>query len=180
VRVLLLLIASCQLYPSPAHARVMHGPAYGTPLTTLVALPAEPAMCEPAQCRAVDGVARLTLEYYGYTLVDAERVNAELRQRTVTNDNAYVEGRTWRDATPDEQRALATDIGADGVLETAVMTSPGSHSYTRTYTVSLTVRALDGRIAWHSECADEAGDHKLERQALESAARCALDSAVLW
>ena len=180
-------IAGCQLYPDPAHARVYHGPAYGTHPTTIVALPAQPADCSEEQCRAVATAARMSLEVAGYTIVDAELVNAEMRRRTTTSNTdvhtakrTEVEGKTWQDASPAEQARLVDDIGAEGVLETAIVKSDGDHVYTRRFTVALTMRTVDGRVIWRSDCADEGGDTKDERQALESATRCALESVMLW
>jgi hypothetical protein len=201
---LLLALAGCPLRPPPAQSRVQHGPAFGAQLVTVVALPAQPANCTPAECGAVATATRMALEFVGYTIIDAELLNAEMRRRTVkthtsgsraphvaprgfqppssdTTESTSVEGGvTFQQAPPQERGALVRDVGADGVLETAVVSTPGEHVWVTRYTVAVTLRTLDGRVVWHSDCSDDAGDLDTERHAIESATRCALESALLW
>jgi hypothetical protein len=51
----LFVLAGCRLLPPPAEARVQHGPAFDSQPTTIVALPAVPAECSPAQCDFAGG-----------------------------------------------------------------------------------------------------------------------------
>lgn len=200
---LLLALTACRLAPPPSFARVHHGPAYGTQLTTLVAMPADPAMCTPGQCGAVATATRMSLELAGYTIVDAELLNAELRRRTVhtttsqsrphaavappfappssdTSSRTEVEGITFQQVPPEDRAALVREVGAEGVLETQVLSAPGKHVWLTTYTIAVTLRTLDGRVVWNSACSDESGDLNDVRQAIEAATRCALESVALW
>lgn len=201
----LVVLAGCRLYAPPAQARVHHGPAFGTPLTTVVALPAVPAMCTPAECGAVASASRISLELAGYTIVDAELINAQPRRRTTTSateDDGVaprlaqpdplapphsdtttatdVEGPTWQQAPAGERAQLVRDAGGDGLLQTSILASPGAHSWIVRHTVAFTLTTLDGQVVWQSSCTDEEGDHADERGAIEGATRCALESLALW
>ena len=182
---LVLALAACQLHPPPMAARVQHGPAYGAKLTTLLALPAEPAMCEPITCAAVQSATRMTLELAGYTIVDAEQINAEMRRRTTKTRTELTEhtrpppeprqpytppasdshsettvdaGKAWNDAAPGERDEMARTLGADGLVHTTIVAAPGPHVWITRYTIAITLTTLDGHTLWHSECSADSGE----------------------
>lgn len=157
----------------------------------------------------VANATRMALELGGGSLVDSELINAELRLRTThtrstvsvvqthpsqvgvmpstttqgsSASTTEVTGTTWLDLPPIEQRALLQDLGIRSVLRANIALGvPHGLSGQRTVTVQLAlIRLADEAIAWESECGVETGDYHSEPQAVELAARCALESATLW
>lgn len=146
--------------------------------------------CLPGYLFGVSSATRIALEFAGYTIVDSELINAELRRRsTVTTDTASstetktdVTGRLWSDLPLLEQRELLTAMGVRGVLRAQVaLGTPHGMAAQRTVTVGLSLARLDDDLlVWQTQCDVETGDYHSEAQAVDIATRCALESATLW
>lgn len=156
------------------------------PVTTIAALPVVcegfSLHCQPAQQLAVAATARLGMEYLGYSLIDSDLLNAELRVRRTTDNGAgdsqeQVSGKTWFDLGTEERRAFLAHLGTHGVLHTAIDASGRG----RAVTVRLAVTKLeDDALVWQSQCQVPAGDYHDELRALDLATQCALESVTLW
>jgi hypothetical protein len=209
---LLACLAGCQLVPPPAHARVLRGAAHADPPTTIVALPIATTAATPEQAAAVASATRMALELDGYTVVDAELINAEMRRRTTetverlseappapserpaqshsdtTTETKVSGGKTWLDAGVVTRTRLIAEVGAQGLLSTAIERSTGAMPWNGQVTVDLTLMRLDGRLVWRSECSANFGavwsswwtTQQAIEQAIERATHCALESAALW
>jgi hypothetical protein len=211
---LLIVLTGCPWTAPTPLARVYHGPAFRAPAQTLAALPVvcatEPELCTPAHAAAVANATRMTLEFAGYSVVDSELLNAEMRRRTtkaavpvaarapdlepaaqrnefrpppnaIPDESEVSGGVTWTQASPAQQQDLLGAIGVDAVLQTRVGFGVAHGlSGQRTITVSMTVSRLDAAVVWASSCDVETGDYHSNEQAIELATRCALESATLW
>ncbi len=183
---MLLLDAGCRYTAPTPVSYVTHGVALRAPITTVAALPVVcegfSLHCQPSQQAAVAASARLGMEYLGYSLIDSDLLNAELRLRRttetdVTGPQEEVSGKTWFDLSTEERRAFLAHIGATGVLHTAIDAS----GLGRAVTVRLAVTKLeDDALVWQSQCQVQAGDYHDELRALDLAAQCALESVTLW
>ena len=165
--------------------------------------------CQIGYLVMVANTTRMALELGGGSLVDSELINAEVRlsttrtrgslqtvrttpdqvgvmpsttTQTTAHSTTEVTGTTWLELPPLEQRALLEEMGIRSVLRATVsLGMPHGLSGQRTVTVQLALlRLADSAIAWESECGVETGDYHSEPQAVELAARCALESATLW
>lgn len=191
------LVACCVLltgcfHAPPPYARVHRGPAYGHVVDPIAAVPVTCASdgafggCIPEYSQAVATATRMSLEFAGYALVDAELLNAETRRRSskTVGENTTVEksGPEWKDLSPSAQRELLFSIGVRGLLRAAItMGPPRGAAQQRTITVTITVtRTSDDAVAWRSQCSAESGDFNAPERAVELAARCALESPSLW
>lgn len=182
----LLLATGCRYTAPTPQAYVTHGIALRAPITTLVALPVVcegfSVRCEPAQQVAVAAAARLGVEYLGYSVVDSDLLNAELRVRRTTEaggsgPHEEVSGKTWFDLDTEARRAFVAEIGAHGVLHTAI----NSGGYSQPVTVRLAVTKLeDDALVWQSQCQVATGDYNDELRAMDLATQCALESMTLW
>jgi hypothetical protein len=150
---------------------------------------------------------RTNLEFAGYTVVDTELLNAEAWRRTTTTTaitparvprvpqhdvkgapiapaREEIErfgGASWADAPADERHRMLMAMGVDGMLATEVRTGRArGMARQRTLTMRVVVTRLDGALVWRSECDVETGDYRSDEQALDQAARCAVESASLW
>ena len=192
------LASACAITTPTPLARVRRGPAYDQPPALLLGLPATcntatAGGCEPAYQRAVDMATRMAIEYAGYSLIDSERVNLELRQRrehiasseslgaSAEAHEVEVTGSTWADATPAERQALVRELSIDGLLLTTI-----SFGEARGWSAQQTVRvgiavmlAATDQLVWRSQCSVETGDHHSTTQAIDLATRCALEAATL-
>lgn len=186
-----LLLPGC-FHAPPPYARVHRGPAHGHVVDPIAAVPVTCVSdggfggCIPEYSKAVATATRMSLEFAGYALVDAELLNAETRRRSskTVGDTTTVEksGPEWKDLTPSAQRELLFSIGVRGVLHaTITMGAPRGAAQQRTITVTVTVtRTSDDALAWRSQCSAESGDFNAPERAVELAARCALESPNLW
>lgn len=182
----LALTTGCHYTAPTPQAYVTHGVALRAPITTLVALPVVcegfSIRCEPSHQVAVAAAARLGVEYLGYSLIDSDLLNAELRVRRTTqsDENApqeEVSGKTWFDLDTAERRGFLAQIGTHGVLHTSI----GTGGPDRSVTVRLAVTKLeDDALVWQSQCRVQTGDYHDELRALELATQCALESMTLW
>ena len=146
--------------------------------------------CLPGYLFGVSAATRIALEFGGYTVVDSELINAELRRRsTVTTEGTggseqttELTGRLWSDLPILEQRELLAAMGVRGVLRAQVaLGTPHGMAGQRTVTVGISLARLDDDLlAWQSQCDVETGDYHSEPQAVDIATRCALESATLW
>lgn len=165
--------------------------------------------CQAGYQVMVANATRMALELGGGSLVDSELINAELRLRTtrtrstvgvvqtnpsqvgvmpstttevISDSTTEVTGTTWLELPPLEQHSLLEGMGIRSVLRANIALGvPHGLSGQRTVTVQLAlIRLADSAIAWESECGVETGDYHSEPQAVELAARCALESATLW
>lgn len=183
----LLLATGCRYTAPTPQAYVTHGVALRAPITTLVALPVVcegfSIRCEPSQQVAVAAAARLGVEYLGYSLVDSDLLNAELRVRRTTEGGESgpleeVSGKTWFDLDTEARRAFVAQIGAHGVLHTAINSGGG---YRQPVTVRLAVTRLeDDALVWQSQCQVATGEYNNQLRAMDLATQCALESMTLW
>jgi hypothetical protein len=210
----LLLLTGCPWgVPTPV-AKVQHGPAFAAPRGLLAALPVACSkitsldsddLCAPGQLAAVASATRMALEFAGESVIDSERINAELRLRTthteedlarrapagpdtfappetgVHEETTMTGGLTWAELSPPAQEALLATLGADGLIGAELSFGPPRGlSWQRTVGVRVSVRRLDGALAWRAGCEVETGDYHTVAQAIDLATRCALESAALW
>ena len=198
-----MLLAACNFTPPTPVARVRRGPAAREFTSPLAALPVScegtSMGCLPGYLFGVSSATRIALEFGGYTIVDSELINAELRRRstvttetsqrgaivptpTTTDVKTEVTGRLWSDLPILEQRELLSAMGVRGVLRAQVaLGTPHGMAGQRTVTVGISLARLDDDLlVWQSQCDVETGDYHSEAQAVDLATRCALESATLW
>ena len=194
LRGFLCLLAACAFTPPTPQAYVQRGPASGQIVNPLAALPVECGAatmgCLPGYKVAVASATRIAIELGGYTLVDSELINAELRRRTSqTHASAEGEttttvltGRTWLDLPPRDQLELLAAMGIQGLLHATIsMSVPRGMAGLRLVTVEVALsRLADGQLAWQARCGVLTGDFHSEPQAIDLATRCALESGTLW
>jgi hypothetical protein len=191
----------------PAHdqptRRVVALPATCSSLITprqesqLATSPSNDAMEAASPCLsrlvdAVDGRVRALLAFQGFEVIDSEKVNAETRVRTESEKRmttpgfetsartTEVSGATFADATPATQEAILGELGADGVINTRIWIGAG-HGFSERHTVEVQVRLLHvrtGRLAWARRCEVEIGGLTADAEAMEEAARCAVQGMV--
>lgn len=145
--------------------------------------------CAAPALFAVDQLLRSNLELGGFNVIDSERVNAvtsarhEVQERrqygsgVVTGtDTVERRGARFEDATPNEQRELLAELGAQGVLTTRISigASVGA-GQRRTVTVQLQLLEMPDRtLVWARRCEKEIGGLlDTDEIAMEGAARCA-------
>ena len=208
--------ASVEVEPMRHDARV--GAAGGRKLTRVVALPATcgslqadfgvdvtapaqgafernraVAACAPDALVGVDQLVRSGLDFGGFQVIDAERVNAvtaarhEIVERhevktgrfsTDRRETRVVEtrGALFDDATPREQAEILKELGAEGVVSARVWFSVGNGTANR-HDVAVQVvlsATADRAMAWARRCTLEISAEG-EAQALEKLARCATE-----
>lgn len=143
----------------------------------------EIALCQPQALTAIDQEIRSQLDFAGYDVIDVEKLNTitatrhevVVRRDALTTDTTDTRGSLFEDATPREQRAILTELGADGVLATRVWFGTGTGTANRhdvTVQVQLAATA-DHELAWARRCKLEIavlGD----AVALDRVARCAI------
>ena len=186
-------------------ARVAHGPAYASTPHVIAALPVECVACQPGELAAIMTLTRMALELDGYTIFDAELVNAEARRRnTIIHENlregpppgpplepalggsredqTTVEATPgWAEASDPQRREILDALGVDGTLRTGInrhATNQGT--YGQVVTIRISVARLDGTPAWSAECAVDTDGLAVTSTLLERAARCAVASEELW
>ncbi len=199
--------------------RTRRGPAAEAEVRRVVALPAtcgalslhvveshgnnllaQRTACPSSALKAVDQVIRTNLELGGYSIIDAERVNAitasrhEVRERTlartastrpdlpttetrreVTAIDVETIGARFEDATPLEQQALLGELGAKGLLSTRVTVGAEvGIGMRRTVMVQLQLLEMPERVlVWARRCELEIGGlFATDEIAMERAARC--------
>lgn len=183
-------LVGCNFTPPTPVARVRRGPAAAEFTSPLAALPVScegtSMGCLPGYLYGVASATRIALEYGGYTVVDGELINAELRRRTTrTTDEVTqteVTGAVWSDLPVLQQRELLSAMGVRGVLRAQVaLGTPHGMAAQRTVTVGISLARLeDDLLVWQSQCDVETGDFHSEAQAVDLATRCSLESATLW
>ena len=193
---------ACQLSLPPPMARVRRGPGFAPAPTKILALPAvceaeSEGICLVAHQKAVDVTTRMSLEFVGYRLVDSELVNIYLRERVerirTTTAESYgvirdqetrsveVAGVGWDQATVEERQRVLGEMGVDGFLASRIVMGPMKNvEGQRTVEIHLVVtRVHDNALVWRSRCAVETGQYHSIDQAVDLAARCALEGANL-
>jgi len=195
---------SAELAAPQVHARI--GPAAAQRVKRVVALPAtcgslalhmvrdatdhatwEVDECSRAALEGIDQAVRAALDFAGYEVIDAERVNAttaqrhEAEQRNGRGDGertSQTVGATFNDATPFEQAEILQELGADGVLNTRIWIGADvGMSGRRTVAVQVRlVASRDRALVWARRCELEVGAGR-DPLAMERAARCAAKGA---
>lgn len=145
------------------------------------------ALCPQPAMQAIDTLVRSTLEFGGYQIIDAEQVNAvtatrhEVEQRSAyyTTRTAETQGARFEDATPFEQAAILKQLGAEAVLTTRIWIGAGvGFGERRTVAAQIRLMAVpDGGLAWVRRCEIEVGGLTFDEEAMERAARCAIQGA---
>jgi hypothetical protein len=149
----------------------------------------EIALCQPQALTAIDQLIRSQLDFAGYDVIDAEKLNMITATRhevivrrgqitSGTSDTIDTRGSLFEDATPHEQREILVELGADGVLATRVWFGTGMGTGNRhDVTVQVQLAAtVDRELAWAHRCKLEiavVGD----AVALDRVARCAITGA---
>lgn len=144
--------------------------------------------CPANTMTAIDNAIRSSLEFGGFDIIDADKVNAvtatrreiEERRGFLHRTTTETEGATFLDATPFEQLEILRELAADGVLTTRVSVGAGvGAGQRRTVVVQLRlVAAADGALAWSRRCELEVGGlFTTDELAMERAARCAIEGA---
>ena len=135
---------------------------------------------------------RMGLELAGYTVVDTELVNAEVRLRlkrtredTVGKDMERIheelsDSRAWTQLAPGEQRELLTELGVDGVLQASIVMGYSTGAFEERVTIRLAVEQLDGTVAWRADCGVRTEGDEPRDVMIERVGRCALDSEAMW
>ena len=199
------VLGAC-VHMAPERVRVRWGPARGQPLGRVVALPAtggasfaSPVGREPLVLSGVDAIIRAALDFEGYRVVDAERLNVTTwshteRQVTTGQGSAATEattrdtertGAAFEDAPPAVQRAILAELGAEGVVNARIWIGPhmGAGSATSaSQTVTVQVRLIQlatGGLVWARRCEIEVAGFVQTSYALEQAARCAVEAGSL-
>jgi hypothetical protein len=137
---------------------------------------------------AIDNAIRSRLEFHGFNVIDADKVNAvtatrrevEERRGFLRTATAETTGARFLDATPFEQREILRELGADGVLTTRISIGAGlGAGQRRTIVVQLQLlAAADGALAWARRCELEVGGLlATDELAMVSGARCAVEGA---
>lgn len=184
---------ACSLNAPVPVAHVRLGPAVASPPQVLLALPAvcnaSSGDCAEQHRNAVAIATRMSVEFGGYTMIDSERVNLELRQRRerrLTGDTqetrqTEVTGALWVDATPAEQREVLDTMAIDGLLAVKLsLTEPEGMSQLQHIRVAIELlRVEPAEVVWSSHCTTVSGDHRSTAQAIDLATRCALEGALL-
>lgn len=200
--------ASAEL--DPPIVRTVTGPAAGRVVRRVVALrptcgtlavravrgadgelTAVDAECTDALLDGIAQYVRGELDFRGYHVIDAERVNAvtasrhdEIRRDEVSSpgfhattgiERSQQTAVTFEDATPREQLALLHALGADALLTTRVWVGAGVGLSSR-HDVIVQVRltaAADHRMIWARRCELEIGGLVTDNVAIDRAAHCA-------
>jgi hypothetical protein len=162
--------------------------------------------CTATAMRAVDQLVRANLELGGFSVIDAEKVNAvtaarrevQLRRQHLTvqerpglvlaRDGAEAvttevetQGARFEDATPREQQEMISELGAQGVLATRITIGAGvGIGMRRLATVQLQLVEMPARaLVWARRCELEVGGLFISDElAMERAARCASEGIV--
>lgn len=178
------------------------GPAVDHPVRRVVALPATcgsfsmtaqqvgeamyaiPQRCLPSLLPPTDQLIRSQLDFLGFQVIDAEKVNAVTasRQEIVTRhglaESTRVEkhGSLFTDATPIEQAAILRELNADAVLNTRILIgSDTGLGKRRSVVVQIRLRAADdGRLIWVHRCEVEIGGLEQDTDGIQAATRCAM------
>jgi len=199
---------------APALIRARSGPAAAQPIRRVVALgatcgsldlhvvepsspsarpsptssssPLEVLECGRDALAAADQAIRSALDFAGYGVIDAERVNAvagrrreiEERHGILASRTTWTTGATFADATPAEQADILKALGAEGVLTTRVWIGAGTgFSARRSVSVQLRLAtATDRTLVWARRCEIEVGIEQ-DPSAMQRAARCAAEGA---
>ena len=218
IRLVFILLALCAVSClsaelAPQKARIRLGPAHGKSIRRVVALPAAcgslalapegagtsvssfdapsslHSECAARDVAAVDNSVRALLEFQGFDIIDSEKVNAETRVRTETENRIVssgyesssketeISGAKFADATPKVQQAILGELGAEGLLNTRIWISAEVGMGGRR-TIEVQVRLLHaptGQLAWAKRCELEYGGIVSDTEAMEKAVRCAVE-----
>lgn len=208
---LALQIAACgSVELTPPRLVYRNGAAARRPLRRVVALPATCGVLlseavalardprfPPRRCpnrerlQGIDQGIRASLDFQGFQVIDAERVNVvtasrrEIEERRkygaheTSTSTTETHGALFEDATPDEQAEILKDLSAEALLSTRVLIgSELGLSARRTVTVQVRLRAaLDGALVWARRCEVEVSALTTDEAAIERAAKCAIEGA---
>ena len=149
------------------------------------------AMCSEDSLVGVDQIVRSSLDFHGYDVIDADKLNAITATRTeVVERNATIQrqrnapgrrmieirGSMFEDATPREQAEILRDLKADAMLVTRVWYGPGNGTGNR-HTLVVQVRLAmipDRALVWARRCDAEIGVLG-DAVGVERATRCAVE-----
>jgi hypothetical protein len=137
--------------------------------------------CPAPALRAAELAVRSSLEFAGFHILDAERVNAvtATRRETVRGGvtTSTTAGARFEDATPFEQQEILRALGADGRLAVRISIGAGrGFGARRIATVQLQLLAAPHALVWARRCDVEIGLVR-DEVAIEQAARCAVAGA---
>ena len=187
-----MLAGGCSLATPPPQARVRLGPAFDQPPGRILALATECRTAEEDTCNlghqlAVAAEARMSLEFVGHRIIDSETVNLHANRApvgavpdpTASPEATQKQTILWDLKEIQKYSALLLSMGIDGYLYSRISVGPPRKmAQQRTVAVEISVaRVADQAMAWRSTCRVETGDYYSLDQAVELAARCALDSA---
>jgi hypothetical protein len=141
------------------------------------------AICEPAMLDGIAQHVRARLDFIGYRVIDAERVNAVTatrhevseRRNASETERGVATGAGFEDATPREQLGLLRELGADAVLTTRVWVGAGLATSSRN-NVIVQLRltsAQDHQLIWSRRCELQSGGLTTDTVAIDRTARCA-------
>jgi len=189
--------ASVELAPPQLHR--VDGPAAGRRVHRIVALPATcgslqvmgpktadraAAFCDPATLVGVDQAIRSALDFAGYVVIDAERLNAitATRQEVVVRRETIrseTHGALFEDATPREQAGILRELDADALLTARVWfgTAMGTSDRHQVVAQVVVTAASDRELVWARRCEVEIAVFG-DGAAVERTARCAATGAV--
>lgn len=148
---------------------------------------------------AVESLARSELELAGYVLVDSESLNGTTRDRTESSSRTETFDRrggssresheitrgsdgAFSTATKEVQEQVLDTLAVDTLFETHVSVGPlrmphrGDPTMEQAVSIELTLTSRrSAKAVIRSVCAADAGAYASSAQALERAARCAVD-----
>lgn len=178
-------------------AEVRAGPAYAQKPVTVVITPAACGsvedLCTDAIVEGTNAFVANELRFAGFTVVDAVKLAQEARTRPTADDNvkrfgesvlraanARQHGQIFRDLSPSARHALIHDAKADGLVTIGVQIgTPDGIGPGRTHQVVVRLGAGDeDELVWVSRCTAESSVYPDIEQAVDNAARCAMDGAL--
>jgi hypothetical protein len=164
------------------------------PTSKVVFIEVDP--CGANNRRAVDTAVRSELEFRGYIIVDDNAINMITGGRTQTIDTttvttslgastaqhlvAEINGISFLDATPNDQKFVLDQLGVDGLLTTRIWLGTGRSNGVNGRDVPLVrvqVRLVDaatGLMKWTGRCELETSEWETTIHRVERASRCAL------
>lgn len=145
---------------------------------------------------AVDTAVRSELEFRGYIIVDDNAINMITGERTQTIDTttvttnqgttteqhrvAEINGISFLDATPNDQKFVLDQLGVDALLTTRIWLGTGRSNGVNGRDVPLVrvqirlVDAATGYMKWTGRCELETSEWETTIHRVERASRCAL------
>jgi hypothetical protein len=196
-----------------AEVRTQHGPSFQRPVRRVLALPAtcggfygapfrlpDPfgevrdalrtltaSQCPPAAVQGADSIVRARMAFFGYDVIDSERVNAVTAARRLTLQSANggpqtatseARGARFEDATPRQQAEILRELGADAVVTMRIwLGSTESLLGRRVVRSQVQLRAVpEGTLIWARRCDLEIdGVKDTDASGMDRTARCAVE-----